>query len=172
MLWPFVRRSELDLCRKERRQALALHRESQQRAITAERTVDILQGQLERSELERTSATLKLVRVGFGINPFAEEFTQQTSVLPQGSDAEPPRPAIGPDSSPAEVQASFVREAAERFGNDLRKISRYVEQKQAEFYAHRPAPAIVSPAEIAQAEQVRRDLEAAIEEGAREAAKG
>ena len=185
MLWPFQRstknvptpdptpedvKATFDELRRALRHARSLLREARGRAAAADKLAGVLTEQLARSERERTDAQLKLLRITCGINPFAEEM-QQTSVLPAAS-AEPAAPVqISATASPDEVRATFVRRGMELYGKDLRKVARYVEKQQEEYYAHREAPQIVSPDELAAAAKVAADLEAALLEGAAAAAK-
>ena len=166
-----VRRSELEAVQRELRQARAHAREAKHRAIAAESAAEVLRHQLDRSETERTDINLKLIRVGFGINPFTDPLTE-TSVQPAPTpDAEPDFPQMLATASHEEIQTTFVRQAAEQFGNNLPKIARFVEKKMAQYYAQRDAPQLVTQQEMDQAAKVAADLERAMDEGAREARK-
>lgn len=169
MRWPWVRRSLLDLARGRTKRLRARLRQAREREAAAEARAAALSEQLARSERERTDVAYKLMRVGYGINPFAEELVQP-GVLPPEPPATNPDPGIRPGSTAEEVQATFVRQGMEMFGGDLRKVARFVEKKQAEYYAHRERPAIVSREELSAAAAVAADLTAALEEGAAAAA--
>lgn len=172
MPWPWVRRSKLSTYRRLYNDAAARMLEADKRALAAESASDVLRHQLELCQRERTDLQYKLLRVGFGINPFYEVAgPDQGTILPQQPDPAAEFNTIRPGASPDEVRATFVREAMDLGYKDLRKISRHVEARQDEYYAGRERPSVLSPEELVAAAEVAADLAAAIEEGAAAAAK-
>jgi hypothetical protein len=167
MQFPWVSRSKLNAYRRRYHEAAAM-------TTTMTAMNDVLTHQLDLSQRNAADLQLKLLRVGFGINPFHELYVAAqggNSVLPDPSPSEPDPNQPRPGASAEEVQATFVREAMELYPGNMRRIKQHVEKRQGQYYAGQMIPDTVNPAEMAAARQVQADMLAAIEEGRREAEK-
>lgn len=166
MRWPWVKRSEMAKYRRMYNEQCALARGNKAMADEYRGSRDELRDALRRSDIERSDLQLKLLRISYGYPPFPD-------VTPPASpNPDPVAPAqeygptaITPDMTDEQVQATFVREGAELYGNNMRKITQHVELRQAEYYQFRSRKPILTDAEMAAATRVTQDLEAAINEG-------
>lgn len=122
---------------------------------------------LKRSERERVDLQTKLLRVSFGINPFAE-LIQAPAAAEQAQQANDF--SLRPDMSDEEIQKTFTAEAMQLYGGNLAKVTRFVQARMDEFYQHRDRPPVLTDAERQRAAAVAADLEAAIREGRARAA--
>jgi hypothetical protein len=170
MRLPWVRRSLLNMYRR-------MYNEAVKSSTANKGKADILAEQLRIAQQERSDLQLKLLRVGFGINPFHELVAgteDRSSVLPDASPSTVPPKQAQPWMSAEEVQATYVQEAAQLFPGNLQKIAAHVNRRQAEFYEGRGrvASTPVSAEEMRAARAVEDDVLAAIEEGKAAVAKG
>lgn len=159
MSWPWVNRKNIDALRA------AESRDFREKEARYQEREVMLRGAFERSERERTDLQLKLLRVGFGINPFAEMFVPETTGAPADAPDAPEDFTVRQGMSEEEVQTTFVREARAKYGDNPRGVRDFVEQRQADFYANRSRQQIVSTEDMIRAKKVEADILASIAEG-------